>query len=155
MDARLQLSEVVIDGPWSEATPGRPRSNLRAPAPPAVVAAADEGDSLLTPPGSLGVLDRALDRLVALRIDASASATLVLVAADHPVTAHGVSTYEQMVTREVLEASVVGASLGAATARAPPSATSSSTPGSRGCPYRGHCAPRTAVAAAISSAPTR
>jgi nicotinate-nucleotide--dimethylbenzimidazole phosphoribosyltransferase len=40
----------------------------------------------------------------------------VLVAADHPVTKYSVSTYPSSVTREVLEATVAGESLGAAAA---------------------------------------
>ena len=80
--------------------------------------ARDTADTLLTPPGSLGVLDRALDRLVALGTSAVETASLVLVAADHPVTRHKVSTYPSTVTREVLEATVAGESLGAAAARA-------------------------------------
>jgi nicotinate-nucleotide--dimethylbenzimidazole phosphoribosyltransferase len=82
------------------------------------VGARDQADTLLTPPGSLGVLDRALDRLVALGISAVEMGSLVLVAADHPVTRHNVSTYPSTVTREVLEATVAGESLGAAAARA-------------------------------------
>ena len=78
----------------------------------------DQADRLLTPPGSLGVLDRALERLVALGIGSVENGSLVLVAADHPVTRHGVSTYPSTVTREVLEATVAGESLGAAAARA-------------------------------------
>ncbi len=41
----------------------------------------------------------------------------MLVAADHPVTRYAVSTYPSTVTREVLEATVAGESLGAAAAR--------------------------------------
>jgi nicotinate-nucleotide--dimethylbenzimidazole phosphoribosyltransferase len=73
---------------------------------------------LLTPPGSLGALDRALDKLVALGITAEAHAQLVVVAADHPVTRHRVSVYPASVTREVLEATVAGESFGAAAAKA-------------------------------------
>ena len=46
-----------------DTTPPPPPSHLQAPAPGTVVAARDEADVLLTPPGSLGALDRALDRL--------------------------------------------------------------------------------------------
>jgi nicotinate-nucleotide--dimethylbenzimidazole phosphoribosyltransferase len=88
-----------------------------------VVSARDQADRLLTPPGSLGALDRALERLVALgagpiQNGPAQNGALVLVAADHPVTRHGVSTYGPRVTREVLEATVAGESLGAAAARA-------------------------------------
>ena len=43
--------------------------------------------------------------------------TSVIAAARHPVTRHGVSTYDDSVTREVLEATVAGESLGAVAAR--------------------------------------
>ncbi len=116
---RAPLETVVLHERWDRRPPtaGQPRT-LRAPDQAAVVGARDQADTLLTPPGSLGVLDRALDRLVALGIDDVERASLVLVAADHPVTRHAVSTYPSTVTREVLEATVMGESLGAAAARA-------------------------------------
>ena len=94
-----------------------PPSRLQAPAPESVVGARDEADLLLTPPGSLGALDRAVDRLAALGVAADAPVTSVVAAAAHPVTRHGVSTYDDAVTREVLEATVAGESLGAVAAR--------------------------------------
>jgi nicotinate-nucleotide--dimethylbenzimidazole phosphoribosyltransferase len=119
---RLPVGELVMKERWADrAAP--PRSRLGSPAmppPAAVVAAHDTGDRLLTPPGSLGTLDRALDRLIASDIGASSfdHGVLVLVAADHPVTAHGVSAYEPSVTRRVAEAAVAGVSVGAVAARA-------------------------------------
>ncbi|MCW2705755.1 MAG: cob(II)yrinic acid a,c-diamide reductase, partial [Blastococcus sp.] len=77
----------------------------------------DEADRLLTVPGSLGILDRAVDRAVALGRGAATGGTLVLAAADHPVAAHGVSPYDPSVTRDVLRAAVAGTSLGATAAR--------------------------------------
>ena len=68
----------------------------------AVVSVRDERDRLLTTPGSLGVLDRAVDRSAALRHPHSDRAVLVIAASDHPVTRHGVSAYSASVTREVL-----------------------------------------------------
>ena len=117
---RAPLASVVLRERWPGEGPPPPASALRAPGQEAVVGARDQADQLLTPPGSLGVLDKALDRLVALGVQtlAPGDATLVLVAADHPVTRHGVSAYPSSVTREVLEATVVGESLGAAAARA-------------------------------------
>jgi len=115
---RAPLGSVVLYDYWDAGTRAPASSELRAPDQSAVVGARDAADTLLTPPGSLGVLDKALDRLVALGIDAVESATLVLVAADHPVTRYAVSTYPSTVTREVLEATVAGESLGAAAARA-------------------------------------
>ncbi len=72
-----------------------------------MVAAHDRADRLLTAPGSLGVLDRAVDKILALGARA-AGGTLVLAAADHPVTAHGVSAYRTEVTRHVAEAALAG-----------------------------------------------
>ncbi|MCW2499384.1 MAG: cob(II)yrinic acid a,c-diamide reductase, partial [Frankiales bacterium] len=56
---RQPLADVVLTDRWADGA--APVSRLRAPAPRAVVAARDEADRLLTPPGSLGVLDRAVD----------------------------------------------------------------------------------------------
>jgi nicotinate-nucleotide--dimethylbenzimidazole phosphoribosyltransferase len=115
---RVPLGDVVLHERW--AGDGPPPVAYARPAPDqrAVVGARDAADQLLTPPGSLGVLDIALDRVVALGTTAVEAATLVMVAADHPVSHHRVSTYPASVTREVLEATVAGQSLGAAAARA-------------------------------------
>ncbi|SHH37339.1 5,6-dimethylbenzimidazole synthase [Geodermatophilus nigrescens] len=117
---RLPLESVVVEDRWpaDDGGPVAPPSHLRAPGREAVVGARDEADRLLTPPGSLGVLDRAVDRLVALgRGDVSAG-TLVLAAADHPVAALGVSAYGGHVTRDVARAAVAGTSVGATAAAA-------------------------------------
>ena len=130
---RLPLREVVLEERWpvhgprspisrylapGPLAPAPPAPGPRAPAPRAVVAARDSADELLSVPGSLGALDRALDRVAALGIGPGAPARLVIVAAEHPVAALGVSSYPSMVTREVLEATLAGESLGAAAARA-------------------------------------
>jgi nicotinate-nucleotide--dimethylbenzimidazole phosphoribosyltransferase len=117
--ARLPLERLVIQERW----PGRadgpdpPPSHLAPPSQTAVVAAHDRADQLLTAPGSLGVLDRTLDRLLALGWGGS-DGTLVIAAADHPVTWHGVSAYRPEVTRHVAEAALAGTSVGAVAARA-------------------------------------
>jgi nicotinate-nucleotide--dimethylbenzimidazole phosphoribosyltransferase len=82
-----------------------------------VVAARDRADRVLTAPGSLGLLDRGVDRILAVG-DRAAGGTLVIAVADHPVTAHGVSAYRTEVTRHVAEAAVAGTSVGAVAARA-------------------------------------
>ena len=118
---RQPLSDVVLWERWPNdergVDPAPPPSHLRAPSPTSVVGVRDRADELLTPPGSLGVLDRAVDKLVALGLHDLSPVTAVIVAASHPVTRHGVSTFNDDVTREVLEATVAGESLGAVTAR--------------------------------------
>ena len=113
---RRELRDVVIFEHWTGTGPEPPPSRIRAAEPHAVVAARDESDRMLTPPESLGVLGRCIERLVALGIDDSAGATWVLAGADHLVARHRVSAFSSFVTREVLEASIVGESIGAATA---------------------------------------
>ena len=113
---RLPLGDVVLDERWpdeaSGGAPACPPSRLRAPDQHAVVAVRDAADALLTPPSSLGALDRAVDRVLALGHHEVAGGTLVLVGADHPVCAHGISPYDQGVTRDVLAAAAAGEALG-------------------------------------------
>lgn len=116
---RLPLADVVLTDGWPAggASPPPPRSRLRAPGPHAVVDAHDEADRLLAPPSSLGVLDRAVDRVVALGRAQLRGGVLVMAGADHPVAAHRVSAYDPGVTRDVLSAAVAGVALGAIAAR--------------------------------------
>jgi nicotinate-nucleotide--dimethylbenzimidazole phosphoribosyltransferase len=118
---RRPLAEVVLPERWPAAPqrgPAPPPSRLRAPGPAAVLAARDQADQLLTAPGSLGALDRAADRVAATGRTAAGAGTLLLVAADHPVTRHGVSAYPAGVTGEVLRAAAAGEALGAVAAAA-------------------------------------
>lgn len=124
---RQPLSDVVIRDRWpgpngatdAAAEPPRPPlSKLRAPGPPRVVAARDQADDLLTPLGSLGVLDRAVDRIMALGRGIPAGGTLVLVAGRHPVAELGVSAFAPSVTDEVLAAARAGEALGVVAAGA-------------------------------------
>ena len=64
----------------------------------------DTGDDLLTVPGSLGVLDATVNRVLALSPVPPAGGTLILAAADHPVTRYGVSAYPPSVTADVFAA---------------------------------------------------
>jgi nicotinate-nucleotide--dimethylbenzimidazole phosphoribosyltransferase len=115
---RLPLDDVVIAERWpSSGQPARPASHLAGPDQRAVVAGRDTGDDRLTVPGSLGVLDDAVNRVLALSPTPPAGGTLIVAAADHPVTRHGVSAFSPSVTADVLAATVDGVSLGAATAR--------------------------------------
>jgi len=119
---RAPLDDVVLQERCPQTghrpEPAVPPSHLRAPGQVAVVGVRDAADRLLTPPGSLGVLDRALDRALALRGGLDGDGALVLVGADHPVTRFGISAYPTAVTREVLAAAVAGEALGVAAARA-------------------------------------
>lgn len=132
---RQPLDDVLVDERWPDpgsatAAPAAPRSRL-APngaggAPPAasvpeqraVVAAHDLADVVLSPPGSLGLLDRAVDKVLAARPEgiSSSGGVLVVAAADHPVAGRGVSAYPQSVTRIVAEATAAGVSFGAVAA---------------------------------------
>lgn len=112
---RLPLESVVMRERWTETAP--PTSHLRAPAQEAVVGARDRADDLLAVPGSLGVLDTVLDRIEALPL-AEGGGTLVIAAADHAVTAYGVSAFDPSVTADVARATREGRSMGAVAADA-------------------------------------
>jgi nicotinate-nucleotide--dimethylbenzimidazole phosphoribosyltransferase len=115
---RLPLDEVVISERWpSSGEPSRPASHLAGPDQRAVVAGRDSGDDRLTVPGALGVLDAAVNRMLALSPTPPTGGTLIVAAADHPVTRHGVSAFLPSVTADVLAATRAGVSLGAATAQ--------------------------------------
>ncbi len=117
---RLPIADVILYDRWpaSDLAPAPPPSRLRAPEQHAVVGARDAADRLLTPPGSLGVLDRALDRVVALGRGDVDGGVLLLAAADHPVATLGVSAYDTTVTRDATAAAVAGAALGVTAASA-------------------------------------
>ncbi|MBV9662139.1 MAG: 5,6-dimethylbenzimidazole synthase [Acidimicrobiales bacterium] len=113
---RQPLEEVLFTERWPAYEPPAPVSHLAPPIQAAVVAARDTGDDLLTPTGSLGVLDRAIDKVLAVRPPGFDQGVLVLAAADHPIAAHGVSAYEPKVTAVVAEAALAGTSVGAVAA---------------------------------------
>ncbi len=116
---RLPLEDLVFRDRWpaGDAGPVPPPSRLTPPEPAAVVAAHDRADRILTAPGSLGILDRAVDKVLALGAQA-AGGTLVIAAADHAVATHGVTAYRTEVTRLVADAALAGTSVGAVAARA-------------------------------------
>lgn len=116
---KTPLEQVVLHGRWpaDEAAPQQPVSHLRGPEPTRLVGATDAADELLSPPESLGVLDRALNRVLAVGAQDVTGGTLVLAGADHPVTDLGVSAFPAATTHDVLTATVAGTSLGAATAK--------------------------------------
>ena len=125
---RLDLDQLVIRERWPVDTaaggaparplqssgPPPPVSHVVAPGQHSVVEAHDSGDRLLGVPGSLGVLDRVVDKLLALGDHTIVDhGVLVLAACDHPVQRLGVSAYETQVTRSVAEAATAGVSVGA------------------------------------------
>ncbi|WKV16481.1 5,6-dimethylbenzimidazole synthase [Janibacter limosus] len=115
---KTPLDQVVIRDRWpaDESAPQQPISHLRGPEPERLVGATDAADELLSPPDSLGVLDRALNRVLAVGAHDVTGGTLVLAGADHPVTDLGVSAFPASTTADVLTATVAGSSLGAASA---------------------------------------
>lgn len=115
---KLPLDELIMYNRWPDAPVAAPVNGLAtAPDQSEVVAAHDAADRLLTPPGSLGVLDNVLDRVSAAGGTGFDQATLVLVGADHPVAAHQVSAFAPSVTREVMTAALAGEALGVTIAR--------------------------------------
>ncbi len=113
---RQPLEQVVLTDRWSETAP--PVSHLRAPSQDEVVGARDDADRLLTPPGSLGVLDRAVDRCVALGHSSLSGGVLVLAAGHHRVLELGVSAFDDSVTDDVVAAARAGSAVGTVAARA-------------------------------------
>ncbi len=114
---RQPLEEVVLGERWPGSGPPPPVSHLRAPDQDRVVAARDVADDLLTPPGSMGVLDRVVDRLMALGIE-EVSGRLVLAAGRHRVAELGVSAFDPAVTDEVVAAARAGQAVGVVAAAA-------------------------------------
>lgn len=117
---RMPLDDVILTERWpssEEGSPAEPASYLAGPDQRAVVAGRDSGDDLLAVPRALGILDTAVDRVLALSPEAPSGGSLLLAAADHPVAALGVSAFPESVTADVFDATLRGLSLGAVTAR--------------------------------------
>jgi len=116
---RLPLSDVVLRERWPDGSaPSPPESRLRAPHPARVVAARDAGDRLLTPASSLGALDKAIDRVLALLGRRPERGCLVLAVGRHRATDLGISAFLPTVGDDVLDAARAGRALGAVTATA-------------------------------------
>jgi len=116
---RLPLADVILANSWDDdAAPAAPTSHLRGVSQQASVSAFDDADELLTAPGSLGVLDQALHRVVAAGRADLDTATLVIAAADHPIQQLGVSAFDAQVTRVIVDAAVAGQAIGASMAAA-------------------------------------
>lgn len=115
---RVPLHDVVVHNRWPTAEPAAPRSRLQAPDQSAVVAAKDDADRLLTAPSSLGVLDRAVDRAVALGHRHLTTGALLIAVGRHRVVDLGVSAYRPTVGEDVLDAARAGRAMGAVAATA-------------------------------------
>lgn len=130
---RMPLDDVILTDRWpaeddeedATPTPEPPPSHLKSPDQSAVVAARDAADELLTAPESLGVLDRSVDRVLAVRTSPAPqeggtrpAGRLLLAGSDHPVAHHQVSAFPTRVTRDVLTAAVAGHSVGTTAAHA-------------------------------------
>ena len=103
---RLPLADVTLADRWpDDGQPEAPvsalRETLHSPDRHRVVAAHDDADQLLTPPGSLGLLDQTLDRVEAAGGTEITGGTLVLVGADHPVADLEVTAFDPTVTQPV------------------------------------------------------
>ena len=115
---RLPLADVVFYNSWPEnpMETAPPKSHLRMPMGSEVISVRDESDTFLTTPGSLGLIDRVVDRMLSLGNQKLNSAVLLVSASDHLVTRYGISAYLPSVTKEVFDATTSGVSLGARTA---------------------------------------
>ena len=114
---RVPLADVVLRETW-DSNKSSPLSRLRAPSQQDIVGARDSADALLTPQGSLGVLDRAVDKALANGYREGDRGSLVLVGGDHLVADLGVTAFKRSVTADVLAAAVLEQSVGTAMARA-------------------------------------
>ena len=115
---RLELADVVMAERWPQLDAASPISRMRAPDQQAVVAARDSADALLTPLGSLGELDRCVNKVAALGHSAMTTGTLVLAFGDHPVADLGVTAFKRSVGFDVLAAAQQGVSAGSVAAKA-------------------------------------
>lgn len=117
---RVPIEDVIFENRWPEDTQATPApiSHLRAPTQRDVVSARDVADPLLTTPSSLGLIDRAVDKIASLKNTYSNEAIALIVASDHKVTEFNVSAFSPSVTSEVAEATRTGQSIGASLASA-------------------------------------
>ncbi len=122
---RLDLGELVYEDRWGEQGQvhgvGEPLP-ARAPAPLAEVqrAVSERRARLTRPPGSLGQLEEAVERVAVIQGELRARAqkrALLLLAGDHGVTDEGVSAYRRGVTAKMVTQFVSGGAAVSAIAR--------------------------------------
>ena len=116
---RMPLEDVIFYNSWPDASrdPISPRSHLKIPIGEEIVSVRDTTDTFLTTPGSLGVIDRAVDRIENCMHPHARSALLLIAASDHSVTRYEISAYAPAITHEIFEATSDGVSLGASLAK--------------------------------------
>ncbi len=140
---RLPLADVMLQDRWPQAAPASPRDRSCETEASARVGARDTEDRLLAAPGSLGLLGDTLLRADTVLADtvpadtvpadtvpadtvlrggsgaaADGAGTLLIAAADHPVTSLRVSAFPRSTTRLVARALAAGQGQGAAMATA-------------------------------------
>ena len=115
--ARVPLESVTFAERWPDTGVAAPIGRIAGLKRDRVVAAHDDADSVLAPPGSLGRLDQVADRIIACGAGSVTTATLVLVGGDHLVADLGVTAYRRSVTADVIAAAHAGTSLGVTSAR--------------------------------------
>ncbi len=117
---KMPLADVIFENRWPEdilSTPAPP-SHLRAPSQKEFVNARDLVDPMLTTSNSLGLIDRALDKIASLNNAHSQEAIALIVASDHKVTEFHISAFSPSVTSQIVQATKSGQSLGASLALA-------------------------------------
>jgi nicotinate-nucleotide--dimethylbenzimidazole phosphoribosyltransferase len=126
---RLPLADLVFEDAWGKAAtwlvqvedPRRPQSPQVQASPSACAEdAAARNRALLKPPGSLGELERTALQLAGLQRTAyprADRAALLLFAADHGVTAEGVSAYRPDTTLKMVYSYLAGGAVVNALAR--------------------------------------
>ncbi len=113
---KIDLEDTVLHETWLNKDLHCGQDTVSAPTGSQITMVRDKVDALLYVPGSLGLLDKTLDRLSYYGVSSSENPVLVLVGCDHNIATHQVSAYSSSVTKEVFEAALNGESLGAAMA---------------------------------------
>lgn len=124
---RMPLESVVLAERWQDGEHIKtPASYARSASEPShrevtpnnIVQARDSSDQLLTPPGSLGILATATDRINATYRTPPTQGHLLVATADHLVADLPVTAFSRQDGKNVIAATTAGSSLGAATAAA-------------------------------------
>jgi len=113
---KIDLEDTILHETWLDSESPSGQDGVSAPTGHQITRVRDEADALLYVPGSLGLLDKTLDKLSHYGVLPITKPALALIGCDHNVAAHQVSAYSPAVTKEVFEAALNGESLGAAMA---------------------------------------